>query len=663
MSINRFSFTIIFFTLIFFFLVYKLYTIQILKSEELTFYAERQQTRNKEISPVRGLIYDRNGLLLVYNRIEYSFSVDMRMARKKEQDSISKIFSKTFNKPAQHYLNLMRNSKRIVFLERNVYGEAVSKLKKLSLPGFAYEEIPSRVYQYDDLAGHLLGYTNSANIGIDGVERTFNKELAGTKGNRKIVRDAIGNMITVENNEYEPSISGNNILLTIQKNVQSFLQTSLDSGLATFGATSATGVVMDPNTGEIIALANVEDYNPNEYSDYTNEQRRNRSITDTYEPGSTFKSFAMAAFLDNKICRADELIYGENGRYRFKRITISDVHPEEWMTVKEVFAKSSNIGMSKLSQRISDEDFFTYLRGFGFGNATNISLPGEVNGSLKKPNSWSSYTKSSLSFGYEISVTPIQLVTAYSSLINGGLLFEPQLMKKITDGGERIVQEFKPKNIRRVISEETSKKMREFLVAAVEIGSGKKAKINNISIGGKTGTSRQLIDGKYSTEFYNSSFVGFFPAENPSYVILILVNAPTKSSIYGGDVAAPIFRNVAKKIIENDPSLKHKISDPAENEEFIFAKTVVDTLDSRRINVVADYSTDIAMIDNNIIPDLRGRSLREAINVASKLNLKYEIIGSGRIIDQSIAYGTKVSPGLKIKLYAETNLNLGATLY
>lgn len=146
-------------------------------------------------------------------------------------------------------------------------------------------------------------------------------------------------------------------------------------------------------------------------------------------------------------------------------------------------------------------------------------------------------------------------------------------------------------------------------------------------------------------------------------MILILVNAPTKSSIYGGDVAAPIFRDIAKKIIENDPSLKHKISDPAENEEFIFAKTVVDTLDSRRINVVADYSTDIAMIDNNIIPDLRGRSLREAINVASKLNLKYEIIGSGRIVDQSIAYGTKVSPGLKIKLYAETNLNLGATLY
>jgi len=305
---------------------------------------------------------------------------------------------------------------------------------------------------------------------------------------------------------------------------------------------------MDPNTGEILALANVNDYDPNNYSDYDSFQRKNRCITDTYEPGSTFKAITLATLLDQNLCTENEIINVENGKYKYRDKTIMDTHKNKMLSVRGVLEQSSNIGMTKLIQRIDDEVLYKYMRGFGFGTVTGIELPGEVKGTLTKPSEWSLVSKAFLSFGYEMAVTPIQLVTAFSALVNGGILYQPQIVKRLLNPSGETNLEYKPREVRRIISQKTSDRMRNLLASVVKNGTGQKANLDFVNVGGKTGTSKILENGKYSESNYNSSFVGFFPVENPQVVCLILVNSPQVGG-YGGLVAAPIFKEVTKRML------------------------------------------------------------------------------------------------------------------
>jgi cell division protein FtsI (penicillin-binding protein 3) len=288
-------------------------------------------------------------------------------------------------------------------------------------------------------------------------------------------------------------------------------------------------------------------------------------------------------------------------------------------------------------------------------------LPGEVKGKLKNPLEWSAYSKSSLSFGYEVAVTPIQLITAYAAVINGGILYQPQIIKEIKNHNGDVVKSFEPKEIRRVIQSSTSQKMREFLEAAVVDGTGKKANLNGITIGGKTGTSRKLVDGKYSQQFYNASFVGFFPVENPQYVMLILVNSPTQSSYYGGDVAAPIFKKVTERIITLDEFLWNYRSSSSEKDlDLVYVSN--STSLTRAENVTSRDITH-TKINRKKMPSLINLDMREALKILSQLNLEYEVSGSGKVIDQSIVPGTRISSKSKCKIKFSENLNIAATLY
>ena len=408
-------------------LIIKLVDIQIVKSEELTYYAERQQTSVEKIRAERGLIYDRNGSLMVYNRDDISYFVDMRMTSASDKIKIAEKFSSVFGKSKQHYLQLMKTSGRNVCLEKKASGEKTILLKNFRMAAVFSHEDPTRVYYYKNLASHILGYVNSDYTGVNGIANTFNDVLSGDDGTMIIERDAIGDMITVEEAQTKPAVPGTNLYLTIDKSYQSILEDELSKGVKEFQAASGVGIIMDPKTGEILALANSEDYDPNNYWDYTDEQRRDRAITDTYEPGSTFKTFTMASLIDQNLCNENEKIFVENGRYKVKSVYISDTHEHSYLTVKGILEQSSNIGISKLVQRLGDESYYKYIRGFGFGNYTSVSLPGEVKGTLKKPDEWGSLTKTFMSFGYEIAVTPIQLITAYCAIINGGILFEPQI--------------------------------------------------------------------------------------------------------------------------------------------------------------------------------------------------------------------------------------------
>ena len=649
-------------------LVIRLFNVQVLKSDELKYFARRQQMASKMVKAEKGLIYDRNGVLLVYNSNDISFYLDLRMASKKDKKKVAEKFSSTFSEDENYFYELMKDSGKTICLEKKIPGEKAIVLKNFRVNGLFYREDPTRVYYYKSLASHLLCYVDGDYKGVDGIAKSCDNLLSGEDGNMLILRDAIGDMITVSEEETKPAIPGTNIYLTLNKTFQAILEEELRNGFQKYGGSSAVGIIMDPNNGQVLALANSANYDPNEYWKYSDSLRRNRAITDTYEPGSTFKTFTMASLFDQNRCNLNEQIYAENGRYKFKNVYITDSHNSKWLTVRGVLEQSSNIGMAKLVQRIDDDSFYKYLRGFGFGNVTSINLPGEVKGTLRKPTEWSEVSKAFISFGYGITVTPIQLITAYSAIVNGGILYQPQIIEKEVKHDGQLIFQNTPIKIRQVISKESSKRMKDLLVGVVKEGTGTNAQLNSVSVGGKTGTSQKLIDGKYSKQNYNSSFVGFFPADAPKIICLVLVNSP-QIGRYGGSVAAPIFKNIAERIIELNPG-SYRDQQPYRNETAQRQnEQFADNLKSSNIQNQSsvkkiDTAKLIASNTNfNKMPDLRDCSVRDAILVLSKLGLIYKVNGSGKVIAQSIQAGDAIHKGLYCVLDCKESVVAGAVVY
>ncbi len=642
-------------------LIVKLVDIQIVKSEELKYFARKQQVGVEKIPADRGLVYDRNNVLLEYNRHDISFYADLRMVSSKSKDEIAEKFSHVFGKSKSHYLNLLSGSGKTICLEKKATSEKAIQLIGFKKTGLFYRQDPTRVYHYGSLASHVLGYVNHEYKGLTGVAQTFNDVLKGEEGIRLVERNAIGEVVTVADRETKPAIPGNNLYLTIHKAYQSILEEELKNGLKEYGGSSAIGIIMNPHSGEILALANANDFDPNEYWKYNDDLRRNKALTDTYEPGSTFKVITMASLLDQKLCSLHESVYVENGSYRFRNVNIKDTYPHNHLTTKQIIEQSSNIGVAKLIQRLDDETYYKYLRGFGFGFNTSVQLPGEAGGLLRKPNQWSALSKTYLSFGYEISVTPIQLITAFSAVINGGILYQPQIVKKHLRYDGSVIYNLQPKEIRKVISPGTSELMRNLLADAVKNGTGKKAASELIEIGGKTGTSQKLIEGRYSKAHYNSSFVGFFPVDNPKVAMLILVNSPNIGK-YGGLVAAPIFKKVAERITTDDvKNFKENI--PEERVIELKYASELKQKDSAYDHLRNIEVQEAVLKSENRMPDLSYVTVRDAITILTQLGIRYKINGSGIILSQSISPGQKITGDEVCILNCSELIIRGASIY
>ncbi len=621
-------------------IVVRLVNIQLINKDKYAQLAEQQQTSIEKIKAEMGLIYDRNNKLLVYNRNDVTFYLDLNYVKNEdEKKNIASRFSQATGKSENYYLSLINNSKGTIILQRKVKPEQLEKLRDLNHNGLYSVPDPTRVYYYGSLASHLLGYVNKQQKLVSGVSEFLSKDLEGIDGYRKVYKNSMGKIVSYDETEMQLPVPGKNIVLTIDKKYQSILEEELKNGLKQFQAHSATGIIMNPNTGEILALSNVDDYDPNFYWQYDDFQRRNRAITDTYEPGSTFKPFTFAALIDKDLCSTNEKIYTENGTYKFHKVTIKDVKPYSSLIAEDVIVNSSNIGIAKLAQRIKDDDYYKFLRSLGFGNLTSIQIRGEAQGKLKKPTNWSPTSKAFMSFGYEISVTPIQLITAFSALINGGVLYQPQLVLKKIDNNGDLVEEFKPKLVRRVISESTSSLMRKILSDVVVKGTAKQASIEFISVGGKTGTSQKLVDGSYSKSHYNASFIGFFPVEDPQLVILIHYNSPQLAK-YGGMVAAPVFKKVAERIIEMDINTFEKYINDKYKQKILYTTLTSHKNPSSEISINSDEKK---LPTIKVMPDLINQPLSEAISTLNRLGINYKIKGSGIVVEQSISPGSKIS--------------------
>ena len=651
--------------LIFVALVAKLFTIQVAKHEYYSLVAERQQNKPLTVKAERGLIKDANGEVLSFTSDNISFFADTRMMNAKRIDSISSALSRVFNKPEKYYRKIIEDGVGNVCLEKKVPMEKALELKKTVIEGLYQQEDFSRIYPYGNLASHVLGFVNRDMVGVEGIEKIYQEKLAGTDGYYNFERDVLGRIISVDENLSRAAVPGDQIILTINKTYQKILEEELAKGMQKFGGESAVGIIMNPNTGEILSLANSPDFDPGNYENFTAEARKDRAITDTYEPGSTMKSISLSILLDQNLVNEDEVVDVENGKYLIKNTPILDSHPNSILTVRGVLEQSSNVGMAKLSARISDDVFYKYLRDFGFSNSTQIELPSESAGSLKKPSAFSGLTKPFLSFGYEISLTPLQLITAYCALINGGTLVQPYIVKKITDNTGKELEETQPRKIRTVISKSTSDRIKNLMIGVVESGTGTSARLQNVLVGGKTGTAQRLVNNSYSSAHHNSSFIGFFPADNPKIVCLILINSPRVGE-YGGLVAAPVFHDVAKRMIETDLSLVPEKKN-IERKQNLIDRLVADIKTSPKVKTttfadVADkHVTNISARkffngNNSSMPNLINQSMRDAIAQLNELGLKCKISGTGKVIWQSLEPGSSIAPGYECIIKCEPSI-------
>ncbi len=656
--INSRALTVFFVFVVFFgILVVKLFTIQVSNHEKYLLIANRQSTKSEILKAQRGVIMDRNGTVLAYSKDDISFFVDTKMINLKSRMKLAGKFAKVFGKDSVHYFNLMklRKKKRNVCIIKKASQKKALLMKNFINSSLIKKEDVTRVYPYGSLAAHILGFTNFTNKGVSGIEKEFNKELKGKDGRVFFERDAANRVVAVDENLSVKSQVGKTLYLTINYTYQKILEEELSAGLKKFDGKEAVGIIMNPNNGEILALANLPTFDPQNIKRLSTESRRNRAICDSYEPGSTIKPIVMSMLLDKNLVRENEVINTENGVYKLGRTTIRDDHKYKNLTVTEVIEHSSNIGISKLSKRLDDNVFYKYFRDYGFGQSTSITLPGEVEGKLKKPHDFNSITKPFMSFGYAISTTPIQITTAYSALVNGGVLFQPHIWEKVVDGNGNVVKKNHPSMIRKVISKSTSDKVKRMMIGVVENGTATRAQLKNVLAGGKTGTSQQLIDGKYSKKNYNTSFVGFFPAEQPTAVVYILVKNPKKAK-YGGDVAAPIFKNVAERLIEADLSLvpqNYKI-ERKENYFNDLRLKITSASNKRHGFVTSDIgerkNKDKDKVKNSVInrttmPNIKEKTKREAIAVVSGLSLNYKAVGTGYVVFQSIEAGAKIKSG------------------
>ncbi|MCK4522610.1 stage V sporulation protein D, partial [Candidatus Aerophobetes bacterium] len=526
----------------------RLYDLQILNHQKFFRQASKGQTKSIKISPKRGSIYDRNLEKLAVNIPSYSLYA--RPGKISHSKKVARKLSPIVRMKVSSLTKKLRQKKVFVWLKRKLSLAQKKRIEALGLKGVGFVEESKRFYPQGELASSLLGFAGVDNQGLAGVELSYNSELQGEAGHFWITEDALGYEIPFAKDTLQALVPGKNLVLTLDNVIQSMVEQELSLTLKKTKAKSVEALFMDPQTGEILALANKPDYDPNHYSDYSPFTRKNRVVQSLYEPGSSFKSFTASALLQEGLTDLNEKIYcGESVR-------VANHLFHDWknfdrdLSVTEIFENSSNVGVIELASRMKKEKFYKYIRLFGFGSRTGVDLPGEGKGIVRSPSDWSLTDLPAISIGQGIAVTPVQMVAALSALINGGKLLRPYVVKYVSSSDGKIIKENRPLVIRRVSSESLSQTIKSLLEGVVEEGTGKRAKVTGYSLGGKTGTAQIPASNKrgYLPNKYIASFMGFAPVDSPRIAGIVIIKEPT-GAYYGGEVAAPLFRRIMKRVL------------------------------------------------------------------------------------------------------------------
>ncbi|WP_435924933.1 stage V sporulation protein D [Paenibacillus sp. DYY-L-2] len=610
-------------------LAVRLAYVQIVKGQELSAKAEESWRREIPYSAKRGEISDRNGNVLAYNITTPTVMAIPVQIKQKERTA--KALAPLLGMTEESVLKAISKNESIVRLRpggRKITMEKAQQIRDLALPGIVVAEDNKRYYPYEGLGAHILGFTGVDNQGLTGIESKYDKQLSGMNGNVSYLSDAGGRLMPGSSELYMEPKDGLNLTLTIDKSIQSIMERELDQAMDKYQANSALSIAMNPKTGEILAMAARPGYEPAKYQEVDSEvYNRNLPIWMTYEPGSTFKIITLAAALQEKKVDLKNEQFFDSGYVKVGGATLRcwkrGGHGSQ--TFLQVVENSCNPGFVALGQRLGKETLFKYIKDFGFGTKTGIDMAGESTGILFKLSKVGPVELATTSFGQGVSVTPIQQITAVSAAINGGKLFKPFVAKSWTnpDTGE-VVYRQEPELVRQVISEDTSRQIREALESVVAKGTGGNAFIDGYRVGGKTGTAQKVVNGRYSQNEHIVSFIGFAPADDPQIVVYTAVDNP-QGIQFGGVVAAPIVRNILKDALEymNIPPRQDQLS-----KKYKYGETPVVT-----------------------VPDLIGHTTTE---IYEDLNMNFNLARSGAgniVINQAPKAGTRVEKGSTIRIY------------
>lgn len=560
---GRYFFIFSLFVFFFVLLIVRLFYLQLFERSRFVKLAE--DTRNVVINlpPKRGLILDRNLEKLAMNVPRYSIYAIPRHMSDKERERAAEYLAVILDKNKAEIEAKLSKDKLFVWIDRKVSDNKARAIKERRLASVDFISEDERSYPNSSLLAHVLGFVDIDNKGLEGMEKYYDRELRGVPGYRRIVVDAKRRQISAPEDDFFPPRNGCNLVLTVDETIQHIVEKAMMASIDKYHPESASVVVIDPYTGGILALSNWPVYNPNNFANSTLEERRDRAVTDLFEPGSSFKIITASGALEEKAATIDDEFFCENGKYLIAGRILHDHDPYGTLKFKNIIEVSSNIGTVKIAQKLGPDKLYKYIKLFGFNKKTGINLPGEVTGILRPVSVWSKTSMTALPIGQEVGVTAMQMACAIAAIGNGGVLLEPRIVDKIIDEKGALIKEFKPKGVRRVISQETSAKMKKVLKMVVDTGTGTRAAVMGYSAAGKTGTGQRLeADGSYSHNKFNSVFIGFAPVENPKIAIAIVFVEP-HPYYYGGTVAAPVFSEIAASVLPYlyvSPDLPKKVN-------------------------------------------------------------------------------------------------------
>jgi len=626
--------------------VVRAFHLQVATGDELREMAEGQHLREIRVSPRRGAIYDRDGAELAVSVDVESVYANPRRLKAMEQDprTVARRIARILDVDPKRLVKRLGADRYFVWIERQVTPRQAARIRKLDIPGIELTTEARRYYPNRHLAAHLLGFANIDGKGIEGIELAYEDRLRGSDRRVEAIHDRRGHVVFADGMEDDQSMQGQSVVLTIDKAIQHSAEQELALGVRTFEARGGSVVVMDPSTGEILALANYPPFNPNEPSKYPAANRRNRAVVDRFEPGSTIKPFTVAAALTAGAITPNQSINCENGVTRIGGRMVHDAHPYEWLTPTQILAYSSNIGAAKIALELGKKGLYRALRRFGFGEPTGIGVPGEAAGILRHYRHWYEIDTVTTAFGQGMSVTNVQLATAMSAIANGGRLMQPILVRRMIDGHGATVEESKPRVRRHVVPRRIAKLVGQMLTAVTEPGgTAIEAAVDGYLVAGKTGTAQKAdyVHGGYAKGKWLASFVGFAPADRPAVVISVVIDEPVIAH-YGGTVAGPIFRRIT------EVTLRHMGIAP-EGRQVVLAKKK-----KQRIPVAAPAVGEEAVEQGqSAVPDVRSLPLRQAVIRLHAQSLIPEVKGFGVVIAQDPSPGKAVSHGAVVRIQLE----------
>ncbi|MFH0809224.1 MAG: penicillin-binding transpeptidase domain-containing protein [Pseudomonadota bacterium] len=614
--------------------------LQVIDGGDLARLARREYARTISLLPWRGTIYDRKGEDLAVSCPAQSLYADP--FRVKDAPRTAAALAGALQLPEQGVLASLTKGTSFVWLKRLLTEAEAKRVEQLRLPGVGTLPESKRHYPNGTLAAHVLGFAGRDAHGLEGLERRYEDRLAGTDTSFSAMRDAKGRLL-LPDGVFSPSRGrGNNLILTLDKTIQYIAERSLGEAMEKTKAKAGTVLVTDPRTGEILALANAPRFDPNAYGRSVSSSWRNRAVSDSFEPGSTFKAVVLAAALEEGLAKETDVIDCEDGSYHVGKITIHDVHEHGRLTLAEVMKFSSNIGAAKLADCVGRQRLFDYITRFGFGSRTGLDLPGETCGILRPLSNWTAPDIYTHSFGQGLSVSAMQMAAAYGAIANGGNLMRPYVVKQVVSPQGVVLQRGTPTITRRVISAQTARRIRDVLSGVCDFdGTGPAAAVPGMRVCGKTGTAQKVdrATGRYCSGRYTASFVGMLPAEDPRLLILVVLDEPGWP-YYGGLMAGPVFKGVAEQ------TLAYLGNMPGGAGPMLAADARQGTT-ARPEMIVTDEDVMGALAAGKM-PDFRGMTQRRVLRLLGAVKVGADLSGSGFAATQWPAVGSPLAGRCRI---------------